>query len=115
MENEKIDVHVQIAWDLADSALEEAQAANDMLSLLVGALMKTQPEVASELRRSLKALLESKDHLIDGPFANNARRLCSVLEGKHFHLDSLYPPVGANDLERLKRQAFFRRGMLDPD
>lgn len=114
MEEEGIDAGT--AYEIASWALSEAQAANDLLALVIGALVKTQPAVASELRKSLKALLASREHGLGEEFEGAAKRLCDILDGSDDQdtFESVAPYISTRDVEQLKQRMFSPRGDNDP-
>ncbi|QXI40416.1 hypothetical protein [Pseudomonas xantholysinigenes] len=114
MADEKIDAGT--AYEIASWALGEAKAANDLLALVVGALVKTQPAAAADLRKSLKALLSSREHGLGEEFEGSAKRLCHILDGSDDQdtFESIAPYISTRDVERLKQRMFSPRGGNDP-
>lgn len=114
MSDEKIDMraYLEVIGNEATWALGKANAASDIFALLVGALAKTQPATAAELRRSLKALVESQDHVLNEDFEDIAKRLIEILDGDNDKdtFESVGPYISSRGVEKLKQSMFFPSG-----
>jgi len=101
--DEEIDARIQAAYDLANWAMEEAQAANDLLVMLVEVVARAQPETATKFLNRIQSMMNSPDVLKNGAFENNARRLCGLIDGKEPYFESFH--TNTSDKEAPKRPA----------
>lgn len=118
MAKDKIDIQdlLEVIGNEAAWALGKAEATYDILALLVAAIAKTQPVLASELRRSLKALLESKDLYLSDDFKDISVRLYEILDDSPARdtFESVHPYISSRDVEQIKKDMFSPRGDNDP-
>ncbi|HBO2944436.1 TPA: hypothetical protein ACUUAG_001454 [Pseudomonas aeruginosa] len=91
--DDETDLHIQLAYDVASSALEEANAANDLLVILLQAVMATQPEATNRFHQAVHDALNSTELIRSDAFENNARRLCGLIDGScpTPYFNSLFP------------------------
>lgn len=111
--DQEIDEHIQLAYDLADWAMDEAQVANDLLVMLLEVVSKTHPETARRFRNKVQSTLEAKDVVRSGAFQNSANRIIGLLDGKEPYFNSFTRFSG--DGKRQKRPTRPVLRIIKPD